>query len=58
MWEAQCLLQLVDEAMSAGTRTVDSDKCVVQVAIQGIERLLAGAINRTGFTALGPRWES
>jgi hypothetical protein len=49
MWEAQCICRLVDDAMDGGQPSIEA----VQVAVQGIERLLAVAIGRTGYTGIG-----
>lgn len=56
MWEVQCLLQLVDASFGDSPNEVTNGE-VIQVAIQGIERLMANAISRSGWTGLGERWE-
>jgi hypothetical protein len=49
LWEAQCICSLIDDAMDSGSFNSE----VIQLAVQGVERLLAGAIARTGWTGIG-----
>ncbi len=51
LWEAQAICKLIDNEMDGG----EFDKQAVQLAVQGVDRLLAGAIKRTGWDGLG--WE-
>lgn len=53
LWESQCILALIDEAMGDNANNVEGEK--VRLAINGVERLIAGAIARAGWTGIG--WE-
>lgn len=52
LWEAQCICSLIDDAMDGG----EFERMKVQLAIQGVERILARAIKRTGWDGCG--WEN
>jgi hypothetical protein len=51
LWEAQSICRLIDEAMD----NPEHEKQVVQLSVQGVERLLAAAISRAGWSGAG--WE-
>ncbi len=51
LWEAQSICSLIDDALDCSS----FKKEAIQLAVQGVERLLATAISRTGWDGIG--WE-
>lgn len=49
LWEAQCICSMIDDALDG----CEIDKVKIHLAVQGVERLLAGAIKRAGFDGVG-----
>lgn len=51
MWNAQCICRCIDLTIESG----NADMEVVQQAVQGVERILATAIKRSGWGPIGWR---